>query len=63
MKYFLIWVAAHTIQPPIGPFDNLFACEKAADQVKLVAYPKRSTTVCVNLNAKPHHWNGKAIPK
>lgn len=49
--------------PPtqIGPFDNVFACEMAANQIKTVR-PK-TASVCLNLKARPHHWNGKDLPK
>ena len=64
MKYILLWSVLGVVQPEVGPFLNVFACEKAADQVKLLsAYPKKTATVCIDLNAKPHHWNGKGIPK
>ena len=43
----------------VGPFDNLFACERAASQA--VTLNPHSRSVCVNLKAKPHHWNGKKL--
>lgn len=63
MKYMLILMLAGTDVPPqqIGPFDNVFACEQAVTQIRQ-AYV-RSRAACINLNAKPHHWNGKELPK
>lgn len=50
--------------PPqqVGPFKGVIACEQAASQVKSVDSRVRST-VCLSLNHKPVHWNGKEIPK
>lgn len=63
MKYILVLMLAGTDVAPqqIGPFDNVFACEQAVSQVRL-AY-SRARAACVNINAKPHHWNGKEIKK
>lgn len=64
MKYVLLWSLLGIPQPQLGAFDNLFACEQAANQVRLLAQkPQQVRTVCINLAAKPHHWNGKAVPK
>ena len=46
----------------VGPFKGVIACEQAAAQVKTVDNRVRST-VCLSLNHKPMHWNGKEIPK
>ncbi len=67
MKYILVIFLIG--QPPaqIGPFGNVFACEQAAAQVKQahggIPVSQRPRTVCINLAAKPHHWNGKVVPK
>ncbi len=51
------------VQPQqVGPFKGVIACEQAAAQVKTVDNRVRST-VCLSLNHKPMHWNGKEIPK
>lgn len=42
-----------------GPFTNIFACELAASQA--MTLNTRSRSVCVQLNANPHHWNGKRL--
>lgn len=42
----------------IGPFHGLPACEVAAAQIETVDKRVRST-VCLNLNRKNLHWNGK----
>ena len=53
----------NVIQPQqIGPFKGVIACEQAAEQVKSVDNRVRAT-VCLSLNHKPLHWNGKEIPK
>lgn len=65
MKYILVLMLMGGDVPPpqqIGPFGNIFACEQAIVQLKQ-AYPKRVAAACINLEAKPHHWNGKKIPK
>lgn len=64
MKYILLLVLGTTPQQ-IGPFDNVFACEQALTQVETVfrRFGARTKGVCINLAAKPHHWNGKKIPK
>lgn len=53
----------HTAQ--IGPFPGVFPCEKAAAQVTAAAgYQRpRVRTVCINLQQKALHWNGKELPK
>lgn len=63
MKYMLILLILGEGQQvyQIGPFSNVFACEQAVNQTKTLHRAVRST--CVNLDAKPHHWNGKALPK
>lgn len=64
MKYMLIFAVFGFPPQQIGPFDNVFACEQAAAQVKLISpNTKHTRTACINLNAKPHHWNGKEIKK
>lgn len=61
MKYILIFMLNGVPAAPqqIGPFENVFACEQAAEQLKVMHVKIR--TACVNLDAKPHHWNGKKI--
>ena len=63
MKYILVLMLAGADVAPhqIGPFDNVFACEQAVTQIRQ-AYSK-VRAACVNLEAKPHHWNGKKVPK
>lgn len=62
MKYILVFITGVSVPPQqVGPFDNVFACEQAHNQIKQLAPKTRA--VCVNLEAKPHHWNGKKIPK
>lgn len=51
----------HTAQ--IGPFPNIVACENAAVQIVAVSRAPKPRTVCINLNQKAMHWNGKEIPK
>jgi hypothetical protein len=46
----------------VGPFKGIIACEHAAAQVQAVDNRIRST-VCLSLNHKPMHWNGKELPK
>ena len=60
MAYVLI-VIGLTTPLQIGPFGNVFACEQAAGQMKAVASTPYIKTVCVNLKANPHHWNGKPL--
>lgn len=64
MKYILIlfWFQGVSGVPTtVGPFDNVFACEKALSQAQSTVKHLKGT--CVDLNAKPHHWNGKELPK
>ena len=61
MNYMLLFVIFHGPVNQLGPFDNVFACERALVQVQ--ALHKIVKGVCINLKAKPHHWNGKEIPK
>ena len=61
MNYILVVFMVSFPPEQIGPFNNVFACELAANQIKIVR-PK-TASVCVDLNAKPHHWNGKPVPK
>ena len=60
MKYILVLMFT-TGPQQVGPFDNVFACEQALTQVKQMAPKARGA--CINLEAKPHHWNGKKVPK
>lgn len=60
MKYILILFFAGPPQQ-IGPFDNVFACNMALSQMQSTVKHVKGT--CVDLNAKPHHWNGKEIKK
>ena len=64
MNYMLIVLFTGLMPTSIvaGPFKNVFACEKAAGQVALLDR-RPSNSVCIHLNAKPHHWNGKELPK
>lgn len=66
MKYILLLFLTGQPMRQIGPFDNIFACEQAAEQARLAssrAVSTRAGAVCINLKAKPHHWNGKDVPK
>lgn len=64
MRYILVVFLLGESPAQIGPFDNIFACEQAAEQIKLASLAtQRARGVCVNLKAKPHHWNGKPVPK
>jgi hypothetical protein len=61
MSYLLI-VIGFTVPLQIGPFGNVFACEQAGGQIKTIApVRKHVKTVCINLKANPHHWNGKPL--
>jgi len=60
MVSYLLLVVGFAVPTQIGPFDNAFACEQAANQVRVVS-PKHIRTACINLKAKPHHWNGKPL--
>ena len=64
MIYILYLTFIGNVTPPqqVGPFKGIIACEHAAEQVKTVDNRVRST-VCLSLNHKPMHWNGKEIPK
>ena len=62
IKYALILFFAGPLQGTAvstGPFDNLVACERAASQATTLNPHSRS--ICVALNAKPHHGNGKPL--
>lgn len=68
MKYILVLFMF--AEPPlqIGPFGNVFACEQAAVQLMharghSTSVNRKHRAVCVNLDAKPHHWNGKTLKK
>lgn len=62
MKYILVVFLLGEQPAQIGPFDNVFACEKAGEQVKLASLAtQRARAVCINLKAKPHHWNGQPL--
>lgn len=64
MSYILVVYALSMPALQVGPFDNVFACEQAAAQIAAATpYNKHAKTVCINLKAKPHHWNGKELPK
>jgi len=60
MKYILIFTLLGYDPQQVGPFDTLMGCERAAGQVATLG---KVRTVCVSLTARPHTWNGKAIPK
>ena len=51
MKYFLLIFLAGPVPSvtSIGPFDDLFACEKAAGQVAVTS--RKASTVCVSTKA------------
>jgi len=59
---YIVTASGATHPEQIGPFKGLFACEIAATQIKTVDNRVRAT-VCLSLNHKPLHWNGKEIPK
>lgn len=62
MKYLLVVFLLGESPVQIGPFNNVFACEKAGEQIKLTTLAtQRVRAVCVNLDARPHHWNGKPL--
>ncbi len=64
MNYILLLFLTGQPVQQVGPFDNIFACEKAAEQAKIAsarAVSARAGVACVNLKAKPHHWNGKPL--
>jgi hypothetical protein len=48
MNYILVVFMVNFPPEQIGPFNNVFACELAADQIKIVR-PK-TASVCVDLN-------------
>ena len=60
-QYILLLFLLDSPAVQVGPFDNVFACEAALAQVQVVR--TRARGVCVNLKAKPHHWNGKQVGK
>lgn len=61
MNYVLLFVMLHFPPEQIGPFDSVHACELALTQVQTLT--RKVNGVCINLKAKPHHWNGKELPK
>lgn len=61
MKYILLLMIGTAPPVSVGPFDTLMGCERAAGQVATLH--NRLRTVCLDLKARPHTWNGKEIPK
>lgn len=64
MEYILVVFYLGLPPSQIGPFNNVFACEQAAEQIRMASsrvVSARARTACINLKAKPHHWNGKSV--
>lgn len=61
MSYVLILAIGMYAPMQIQGFNNLHGCQQALSQIQTLQ--KGTRGVCVDLSAKPHHWNGKDIKK